>query len=292
MPRGAVHIIVNPISGQGQNFCFIPQLVRHLGLRGFATHVEPTRRAGHAKDLAHAVPDDAHCVVSIGGDGTHREVLSGLAQRPVPVCVVPSGTENILAKSFRVLSTLKDILRRIQAGRVVAVDVGLANEHPFVLFSGIGFDAAVTKAVHENRTGRIIRDTYYGPIMQLLWRYRWPAISVTVDGRSIADDAGMVLVANTPLYADGLRPATKAVADDGLLDVVVFRARSRWQILELFLVARLGRHMKHPRVAYAQGKQIEVTCGSEPVPAQIDGDAIMTTPVRYSVLPRAVRLLV
>jgi len=292
MPHRAVHIIVNPISGQGQNSRFVPELVRHLGLRGFSPKAEPTQHAGHAKELAQAVPDDAHCIISIGGDGTHREVLSGLVQRPVPVCVVPSGTENILAKSFRVLSTLKDILRRVQAGRVVAVDIGLANEHPFVLFSGIGFDAAVTKAVHENRTGRIIRDTYYGPIIQLLWRYRWPAISVTVDGRPIADDAGMVLVANTPLYADGLRLAAKAVADDGLLDVAAFRARSRWQLLELFLAARLGRHMKHPRVAYAQGKQIEVTCASEPAPVQIDGDAIMTTPVAYTIVQRAVRLLV
>lgn len=292
MPRGAVHIIVNPISGQGQNSCFIPQLVRHLGLRGFATHVELTQRPAHARDLAHAVPDDAYCVVSIGGDGTHREVLSALVQRPVPVCVVASGTENVLARTFRLMSTLKDILRRIQMGRAVAVDVGLANAHPFIMFAGIGFDAAVTRAVHENRRGRIFRDAYYGPIVRQLWRYRWPPITVTVDGRPLADDAGMVIVANTPVYADRLRLAPKAVGDDGLLDVVAFRARSRWQLLELFLAARLGRHIGHPRVACAQGKQIEVTCASEPAPAQIDGDAIMTTPVRYSVLPRAVRLLV
>jgi len=292
MQHRAVHIIVNPVSGQGQNSRFVPELVRHLGLRGFLPKVEPTQHAGHAKELAHAVPDDAHCIISIGGDGTHREVLSGLVGRPVPLCVVPSGTENILAKTFRLLATLKDTLRRVQAGRVVAVDVGVANTHPFVLFSGIGFDAAVTKAVHENRTGRIIRDAYYGPIMRLLWQYRWPAITVTVDGRPLADDAGMVLVANTPLYADGLRLAAKAVADDGLLDVAAFRVRSRWQLLELFMVARLGGHMKHPRMAYAQGKRIEVTCSSEPSPAQIDGDTILTTPVMYTIVPRAVRLLV
>jgi diacylglycerol kinase (ATP) len=292
MPHGAVHIIVNPISGQGQNSSFIPELVRHLGLRGFSSKVEPTQHAGHAKELACAVPDDAHCVVSIGGDGTHREVLSGLVGRQVPLCVVPAGTENILAKTFRVLSTLKDILRRVQAGRVVAVDVGLANERPFVMFSGIGFDAAVTKAVHENRTGRIIRDAYYGPIMRLLWQYRWPAISVTVDGRPIADDAGMVLVGNTPLYADGLRLAAKAVADDGMLDVAAFRVRSRWQLPELLMAVRLGRHMNHPRMAYAQGKRIEVACGSESAPVQVDGDAIMTTPVTYTIVPKALRLLV
>jgi len=292
MPHGTVHIIVNPISGQGQNSRFVPELVRHLGLRGFSPVVEPTQRAGHAKDLARAVPDDAYCIVSIGGDGTHREVLSGLVGRPVPVCVVPSGTENVLARTFRLTSTLKDILRRVQTRRAVALDVGLANAHPFVMFSGVGFDAAVTRIVHENRTGPIIRDAYYGPILRLLWRYRWPPIAVTVDGRPLADDAGMVTVANTPVYADHLRLAPKAVGDDGLLDVVAFRARSRWQLLDIFAAARLGRHLRHPRVVHTQGKRIEVTCASDPVPVQVDGDAVMTTPVEYSVVPRAVRLLV
>jgi diacylglycerol kinase family enzyme len=219
-------------------------------------------------------------------------VLSGLVGRPVPVCVVPSGTENVLARTFRLTSTLKDILRRIQTRRAVAVDVGLANAHPFIMFSGIGFDAAVTKIVHESRTGPIIRDAYCAPILRLLWRYRWPPIAVTVDGRPLADDAGMVLVANTPVYADHLRLASKAVGDDGLLDVVAFRARSRWQLLEMFAAARMGWHLRHPRVAHAQGKRIVVTSAGEPAPVQVDGDAVMTTPVEYSVVPKAVRLLV
>jgi YegS/Rv2252/BmrU family lipid kinase len=292
MPHGAVHIIVNPVSGQGQNSRFIPELVRHLGLRGFSAKVEPTQHAGHAKELALAVPDSAHCIISIGGDGTHREVLSGLVGRPVPVCAVSSGTENVLAKTFHLVSTLKGILLRVQRGRSVAVDVGLANAHPFIMFSGIGFDAAVTKAVHENRRGRILRDAYYSTIAKFWWRYQWPPLAITVDGRPLADDAGMVLVGNTPVYADHLRLASKAVGDDGLLDVAAFRVRSRWQVMEVLMAARLGRHLKHPRVAYAQGKQIEVTCSREPVPVQIDGDAMMTTPVVYSVVPKAVRLLV
>jgi YegS/Rv2252/BmrU family lipid kinase len=292
MPQRAVHIIVNPISGQGQNSRFVPELVRHLGLRGFSPVVEPTQHAGHAKELAHAVPDDAHCIISIGGDGTHREVLSGLVGRPVPVCVIASGTENILAKTFRLVPTLKETLLRVQRRKAVTLDVGMANAHPFILFSGSGFDATVTKVVHENRTGRIIRDAYYGPIMRLLWKYKWPPIAVTVDGRPLTDDAGMVMVANVPLYADGLRLAASALANDGLLDVVAFRARSRWQLLDMFAAARLGRHLRHPRVAHAQGKRIEVTCNSEPAPVQIDGDAVMTTPVVYSVVPKAVRLLV
>ena len=292
MQPGPVHIIVNPISGQGQDSRFIAELVRHLTLRGFPVRLEPTRAAGHGRRIAQAVPDDARCVVSIGGDGTHRDVLSGLVGRPVPVCVVPSGTENVLGRTFRLLPTLRDTLRRVQAGRAVAIDIGLANRHPFVMFSGIGFDAAVTEAVHRNRRGRIVRDAYYGPIARLWWHYRFTPLAVSVDGRRLADDAGLVLVANMPLYADRLRMAPQAVGDDGLLDVVCFRTQSRWRVLELYLFTRLGKHLSHPLVASARGRYIEVTSAEAPVPAQVDGDAITTTPVTCTVVPKAVKLLV
>ncbi|MBM4018007.1 MAG: diacylglycerol kinase family lipid kinase [Planctomycetes bacterium] len=292
MPPGAVYIIVNPISGQGPDSRFLAQLRRHLTLRGFAAEVMATERPRHGRELARSVPDDARCIVSIGGDGTHREILSGLLGRPVPVCVVPSGTENVLGRTFRLLPTLRDTLRRIQSGRPVAIDIGLANDYPFVMLSGTGFDAAITDIVHRNRRGRILREAYYGPTARLWWRYPFPALAVTVDGRPLVDDAGFVLVANTPVYADRLRMAARAVGDDGLLDVVCFRTRSRWRILELYLCARAGRHLAHPLTTCAQGRRITVTCAEAPAPTQVDGDAVMTTPVTYTVMPKAVRLLV
>ena len=108
MAYGLVRIIVNPISGRGHDPEFIDGLVRHLTLRAFPVEVTPTQRRGHARDLAAETPDDARCVVSIGGDGTHREVLAGLAGRRVPACIVPSGTENVLGRTFRLTGTIRD----------------------------------------------------------------------------------------------------------------------------------------------------------------------------------------
>jgi YegS/Rv2252/BmrU family lipid kinase len=287
-----IRIIVNPISGQGLNHRLAPDLVRHLTLRGFSPEVLATEGPGHARVLAAAAPEDARCVVSIGGDGTHREVVSGLIGRPVPLCVVPFGTENVLARTFGLHSTLADVLGRIQAGTWRAVDVGLANGQVFMMFAGIGLDAAVTQAVHAARRGPIQRDVYYGASARLWWRYGFPALAVTVDGRPLADDAGHVLVANTPLYADRMRIAPQAVGDDGLLDVVCYRTRSRLQILKLYVQTRCGRHLGHPQVVTARGRRIEVGCAERSAPVQIDGDPLLATPLVCTVRPQAVRLLV
>lgn len=291
MTLGLVRIIVNPISGRGHDPRFVAELARHTTLRGFAVETLTTRGPGHARDLAHETPDDARCVVSIGGDGTHREVLSGLLNRPVPACIVPSGTENVLGRTFRLTGMLRETLGTIQNGQRVGLDVGLANDHPFLMFSGVGFDAAVTEEVHKNRTGPISRSAYFLPIVRLWWKYGFPPMAVTVDGRLLTDDAGVLLIANLPLYGDNLRMAPLAVGDDGLLDVVCYRTRERWQMLRHFIRTRLGRHLGHPLVAFGRGRRIEVACRERTLPVQVDGDAISTTPVTYTVMPKAVRLL-
>jgi diacylglycerol kinase (ATP) len=292
MAKRPVRIIVNPVSGRGQDRRFIAELARHMTLRGFQAEVTPTTHRGHARELAAAVSDDARCVISIGGDGTHREVISGLIGRPVPLCVVPAGTENVLAHTFRAQGTLQDIVMRVQDGQPRAVDIGRVNGFPFAMFSGIGFDADVTHKVHEKRGGTITRHAYYGPIVRLWWSFRSPRLAVTVDGRPLAEDIGYLLVANMPRYADGLHIAPQALADDGLLDVVCFRARSRWELAGLFLKAKRGRHLEDPRVTHGRGTRIEVTSPAGPARVQTDGDAVTTTPVTYTVLPKAVQFLV
>ena len=290
MPHRLVRIITNPVSGDGLNWPFLNGLVRHLTLRRFTVEVHQTQGPGHAERLARETPADARCVVSVGGDGTHSEVFAGLAGRAVPACIVPSGTENVLASAFRMTGTLRETVGLVQSGRPVPIDVAVANDRPFVIFSGIGFDAAVTRAVHARRHGPIARSAYYGPIVRTLVRYPFPALRVVVDGREVASDVGFALVGNVPLYCDGLRVAARALADDGLLDVVCYRATSWVRFGILFALTKVGRHLGRPDVAYARGRRIQVTADLQ-VPVQVDGDARLNTPVTYTLRPRAARLL-
>jgi YegS/Rv2252/BmrU family lipid kinase len=292
MALGLVRIIVNPISGRGTHRGMLRDLEHHLATRGYPVQVAKTRHAGHARELAASAPDDATCVVSVGGDGTHREVLSGLIGRRVPACILPSGTENVLCRTFRLSGLLSETVSTICRGRAIPLDVGFANGRPFMMFCGIGFDAAVTAEVHEKRRGRIWRHSYYVPILRAWWNYKFPPIQVTVDGRTVVDDAGIVLVANTPLYADGMSMASRALGDDGLLDVVAYRTRSRWEMLLQFARTKMRTQLDDPRVIYAQGRQIEVRSNGTPVPTQTDGDPLMATPVSFTIQPKAVRLLV
>ncbi len=291
-PSRQIRIILNPISGRGQGRHFLDRLVRHLELRAFDVDVATADAPGRSTDLAAEVPDDAHCVVSIGGDGTHREVAAGLLGRPVPLAALPFGTENVLAKTLGVDRTMKATLALIQSRRAVAFDAGVLAGHPFLLFAGVGFDAAVTRAVHETRKGPILRWAYYAVIVRQWVHYPWPPLRVTVDGRVLAEAAGFVFFGNLPQYCDRLRVTPEAVPTDGRLDVVAFHGRTRWQMAAQFARVRARRHLGHPGTAFARGREIKVTCEEGPVPVQIDGDAVAETPLECTVRPGAVRVLV
>jgi diacylglycerol kinase (ATP) len=52
-----------------------------------------------------------------------------------------------------------------------------------------------------------------------------------------------------------------------------------------------GTHLPHPKGELLRGRTVEVD-GAEPVPIQLDGEQPGTTPVRFEIVPNALRLRV
>ena len=93
-----VSAIVNPVSGR-RNMLPVVRAIGHILEReGWTLDVLLTDRAGHAIELAREVPDDTHAVLAVGGDGTVCEVINGLYPRNIPLVILRTGTENLLAR--------------------------------------------------------------------------------------------------------------------------------------------------------------------------------------------------
>ncbi|NIS82805.1 MAG: hypothetical protein GTO14_21995 [Anaerolineales bacterium] len=74
-------IIVKPVSKRGTGARSVPQLKGELSRDAFDFNLVYTERPWHAVELSkQAVPNGFDTVVSVGGDGTANEVLSGLMQ--------------------------------------------------------------------------------------------------------------------------------------------------------------------------------------------------------------------
>lgn len=291
---GYILYIVNPKSGASSGKFVCRQFHRYLTDRGYEVRLHLTTSLGHACELASAVVADTDCalVVAAGGDGTIREVAHGLEGGCVPLLIVPSGTENLLANELGFDWRVETLIKAFEEGSLRPLDLGTANGKCFASVAGFGFDAAVVDRVTRQRTGHINHFDYVQPLWRTLWSHAFDPMAVVVDGEQIFDGQGLVFVGNISRYAIGLQLLHHADYSDGLLDVCIYKCGGRIHLVKHSIVTVLKLHAHCRDVIYRQGKSITVSAASDRVLAEIDGDPGPALPVHIEVVPAAVRCLV
>ena len=301
MPTHAL-LIVNPAAGQSRLRGPLPALEQALA--PLVRHVCVTQRPGEAKNAAQrATANGFDAVLVAGGDGTVNEAVSGLLAAggpPLPLGIIPLGTQNVLAQELGLpISDLAATRQVIDTGRTRLIDVGRISgpsETPrvFLLMAGFGFDAAVV-----GDTRRPVKDllgpaAYALATVGTLAKYQSTQITLTLDGQEVRTRAYLVVIANAASYAyRQIKMASHAALDDGWLDVCVFERAplDRVGFASQLLSVLARRHLRDPRVRYYRAKTI-LLVSDPPVSGQLDGDGIGETPVAITLLPRALPVLV
>jgi diacylglycerol kinase (ATP) len=82
-----------------------------------------------------------------------------------------------------------------------------------------------------------------------------------------------------------------AQPDDGVLDALVIGDVTTRDLLFVLPKTYRGKHLPHPRLELLRGRTVTVEA-DEPLPIELDGEQPGTTPVRFELLPRALRVRV
>ena len=234
-------------------------------------------------------------VVAAGGDGTAAQVLNHTVPG-VPLALFPLGTENLLAKHYRLENRAEQVCETIAAGHVRQLDAGSANGRLFLLMVSCGFDADVVSRLHDRRGGHISRWDYAKPILDSIRSYDYPEVKVSFvpEGGDSAHPqavvARWVFLFNLPCYARGLPLAPQADGADGLLDLCTFREGSLWHGLRYLAAVTRGRHSQLPDCGIARVRSLRVEAQNK-TPFQVDGDPGGLLPLEVSVVPNRVTLL-
>lgn len=283
-------LIANPVAGKGRCERLIDQFVREMKLRGYQLETFVTRSAGEANRRARDIDPDIGTLVVAGGDGTLNEVVNGLSNPSrVPIGLLPLGTANILAHELAVPKKPVAVAQAIEEGRVRWLDMGLANDHRFLMVVSAGIDAMVTAEVRRTRGKKLGYWGYVMPVFKALARYRVPKLSVEVDEQK-AVRGGFTLVSNTKNYGGIFTFADRARCDSGYLDVCVFPKGTFFALLRYYFAALRGRVSRETDVNYLTGKRVRIE-SHQPVAVQVDGDPSGTTPVLIDIIPSSVPLI-
>ncbi len=304
-PRRRLHVIVNPMSGNGRTQRAWPTIDRRLRRLGFDIDFRMTESRGDGLRLGReAVMTGVDEVVVVGGDGSLNDVVNGLftathGEPPeLTVSVLPAGTgrdfsRNIGLKSFEhALETLGDgEVRALDVGRVDYSDVEGTRSRYFVNAGDVGIGAETAALI--NRSSKLLggKISYFLGAARTVFTFQGRVAQVRVDGALVHDDKlAMVCMANGRYLAGGMLMAPDASMDDGLFDILVLKDVPKYALLGSLLPSvYLGRHINHPAVTFMRGARIEVTA-PDPLLFEVDGEQPGTTDIRVTMLPGALRV--
>jgi diacylglycerol kinase family enzyme len=100
-----------------------------------------------------------------------------------------------------------------------------------------------------------------------------------------------VVVANGRFFGGGMQICPEAEPDDGLLDVLTIGDVTKRDLVQTMPKIYRGTHLPHPKAELLRGATASVSTDA-PVPIQLDGEQPGTTPARFEVVPRALRVRV
>jgi diacylglycerol kinase (ATP) len=296
--------VVNPASGNGSGGRRWPEIEKRAAAHGVPGKILLTEGPGHAAELAAgAAADGARLLVVVGGDGTVNEVVNGLAgaaANTVELALVPCGTGDDFARSFGISSDVEGALE-VAAGRTVrTVDLGRARfldsdgverERYFANFGGAGISGAIARrgAATSRRLGA--RAAYFWATVAVFARWKSVEVSVQADDEHREGRMYEVLVANGAYAAGGMWIAPDAKTDDGLLEAVLIGDVTKPEFLVTFPKIYRGKHVGHPKVEILRARYVAVEAAS-PLSVVLDGEQPGTTPVRFEIVPGALRLRV
>jgi diacylglycerol kinase (ATP) len=301
MTRRAL-LVVNPSARGLPPLRQIQEAADWLRTRGWDVALETTAAPGEATALARgAASRGISVVVACGGDGTIHEVVNGLAGSEAALAVIPGGTANVWVKDARVPRRPLEAARIIDAGRCRRVDLGLiewegrkgqrAERRYFLLMVGVGLDAHVVARVSQGWKRRLGAAAYVLTAAREALFYRSQPVELELDGRErLSLRLGWMLVGNTRCYGGVTHVASRALADDGLLELLIFPGYNLLRATSYGLATLAGWHYRAPGVTYRQAAEIGVG-GPSSLPVQADGEFVGYTPLRLHVVPGALQVL-
>lgn len=304
MSRLRVGLLINPAAAGGRARAIGRHVARLLSAAGLSTVDVSGPDAQTAQARALAIRNDLTALVVVGGDGTVSLGAEIVAGSPVRLGLVPCGSGNDFARSLGIpIDQPDEAVRRMlhalsrPAVRIDAIQISSLPEartpHLSLAVStvSLGFDALVNARANRSRFKRY---QYVASVVAELAHFSplpyWYEVD---DGPRAECDATILTLGNGQYVGSGMQLIPSARPDDGLLDMAWVDPLGRARLLRLFPKVFSGSHTDldvfHVRTARSLTVGLRST---RRLVAYADGEERAELPLRFDLLPGAVRVLV
>jgi diacylglycerol kinase (ATP) len=294
-----VLFLVNPASGNGATGKRWPELRRRAAELGLAGDEVLSEYPGHLAEAARDGGD--RLLVVVGGDGTMNEVVNGAVGTSAEIAILPNGTGQDFGRTHAIPTGFDDAVRVALGGVARTIDVGrveLAGESRYFANVGsAGMSGSVARRANSMSKRLGGRATFFYALTREFLAWQNTEVTLRLDGgptsSSIERRGAMhdVIVAIGRWHGGGMHLAPDASQDDGLFDVVLIGDVNKLDFLTTAPRLYTGKYLSHPKVDHVRSATVEIDA-AEPLPVEVDGEPIGTTPARFEVVPAALRVRV
>jgi len=246
--------------------------------------------------LEAALATDAPVVIVGGGDGTVRSAATRLEGTDRVLGILPLGTLNLLARDLGIPLDPAEAAAALGRATPRAIDVGEVNGEIFLCQSVIGLPNTVGRARQRFRR----RGGFYAVVRVIL-----------AAARALLRQRPMRLMVNAPGWDRPWRLWTRAMSivnngyeegtglmfhrsrlDGGSLHLYVSRKFSIGWTAKMLIAMALGRWKRSNDIHILTGPVFSIHSRRRRLLVMNDGEgAVLPTPLRYSIHPRAITVL-
>ena len=289
--------IINPRAGLSRSDKTHRNIEAYLKQRGFEYTIKETQGESDAERWARTARAEGYdLIVVAGGDGTIREACEGLmrSRSHLPLAQVPTGTANVTARALGIPTSARKALELIDKGKARDFDVGYLPVHDryFTFVAGAGYDAILIRDTTRDLKKKLGFFAYVASGVRHFFTVRPVRVTLEIDDEVRQIRAHTVMAINIGSIANiQWSIAPNIDPHDGQLNVVIMSSRNLLGSLIVLFKIITKRYHGFSALEHVQAKRIRVTA-DPPLPVQIDGEPMGTTPFLVEVIPNALQFVV
>jgi len=217
------------------------------------------------------------------------------------LATIPLGTGMDFVRTYGIPSRFDDAVRTAVDGQARAIDVGRVTyrtwagdeaERYVCNVGSVGMSAAVAQRANGMSKALGGKATFFYALTRVFFEWENTNVSIQLeDGTKREGRMHDVVVANGQWHGGAMWLAPDAQPDDGLFDVVLIGDITKRDFLTTAPKLYKGTYLAHPKVDLLRSRAVSVDA-PERLPIELDGEQVGTTPVRFEVVPGAIRIRV
>jgi YegS/Rv2252/BmrU family lipid kinase len=216
------------------------------------------------------------------------------------LATIPLGTGMDFVRTYGIPTGFDDAVRNAINGTGRTIDVGRVSYREWnggdavrylANVGSVGMSAAVAQRANGMSKALGGKATFFYALVRVFLEWDNTIVSVQLDEDRREGRMHDVIVANGQWHGGAMWLAPDAKPDDGLFDVVLIGDVTKRDFVTTAPKIYKGTYIAHPKVELLRSRTVAVDA-PERLPIELDGEQVGTTPVRFEIVPAAIRVRV